>query len=43
MPLFKGKTRHAISHNIRVEMEAGKSYEQALAIALSKARGKKPK
>lgn len=43
MPLWKGKSQRAISHNIRVERKAGKPQKQAIAIALSKARKKKRK
>jgi len=42
MPLKKGKSKEAISHNIRAEREAGKPQDQAVAIAMSKA-GKKKK
>jgi len=41
MPLIKGKkarTREGISKNIEIEMHAGKSQRQAIAIALSEAR-----
>ena len=41
MPLIKGKkakTREGISENIKIEMGAGKSQRQAVAIALSQAR-----
>ncbi len=44
MPLIKGKkakTKEGISENIRIEMAAGKPQKQAVAIALSLARGKK--
>lgn len=46
MPLMEGDFPRAIAHNIRVEMEAGKPYKQALAIALKeadKSKGKKKK
>jgi hypothetical protein len=43
MPLVSGKSRAAISHNIRAEVGAGKPRKQAIAIALSKARGRKKK
>ncbi len=41
MPLKKGKTKAAISQNIKTEMAAGRPQKQAVAIALSTARGGK--
>lgn len=38
MPLVKGKSKEAISKNIKTEMAAGKSQKQAVAIALEVAR-----
>lgn len=38
MPLAKGKSRDAISKNIKTEMKRGKSQKQAVAIALNEAR-----
>jgi hypothetical protein len=47
MPLAKGKSKKAISKNIRTEMRHGKSQKQAVAIALHtagvKRKGKSPK
>lgn len=37
MPLKKGKSRAAISQNIRTEMAHGKSHDQAVAIAMREA------
>lgn len=39
MPLESGKSREAISSNIKTEIAAGKPQKQAVAIALNKARG----
>jgi hypothetical protein len=41
MPLESGKSKKAFSHNVRVEMHAGKPQKQALAIAYKEA-GEKP-
>jgi hypothetical protein len=38
MPLIKGKSKAAISQNIRREIKSGTSQKQAVAIALSQAR-----
>lgn len=41
VPLKRGKSRKVISANIKTEMAHGKPQKQAVAIALSKARGGK--
>lgn len=38
MPLSKGKSKAAVSKNIKTEMAAGKPQKQAVAIALNTAR-----
>jgi hypothetical protein len=38
MPLEKGSGEKTIGHNIRTEQNAGKSHEQAVAIALHQAK-----
>ena len=43
MPLEKGRSRAAVSRNIKTEMEAGKNQKQAVAIALNTARRSKRK
>lgn len=43
MPLDKGKSKKAVSKNIKTEMKAGKSQKQAVAIALSEQRRAKKK
>ena len=35
MPLIKSGSKHAVSVNIRKEMDAGKPHKQAVAIAMS--------
>jgi len=41
MPLKSGKSKAVVSGNIRELMHAGRPQKQAVAIALSKARGGK--
>ncbi|MEL7885061.1 hypothetical protein [Serratia marcescens] len=42
MPLKNGKSKKVIGENIATEIKAGKSKDQAIAIAMSKAgKGKK--
>ena len=41
MPLKRGSSKATVSANIRTERRAGKPQKQAVAIALSKARGPK--
>lgn len=44
MPLVPGKSKAAVSRNIRTEIASGKSQRQSVAIALSKAgKSKKQK
>lgn len=43
MPLVKGKSKKAVSSNIKKEMAAGKKQDQAIAIAMSVAGKSKKK
>lgn len=43
MPLIKSTSKKAFEHNVKAEMKAGKSREQAVAIAYSVQREAKKK
>jgi hypothetical protein len=38
MPLWKGKSKRAFKHNIKVEIKAGRPVKQAVAIAYANKR-----
>ena len=38
MPLIKGKSKEAFSHNVKAELAAGKPLKQSLAIAYATKR-----
>lgn len=42
MPLSKGKSKAAFSHNVKAEIHAGKPVKQAVAIAYSEKRRSAP-
>lgn len=41
MPLMKGSSKEAVSHNIRKLMDEGRPQKQAVAIAMATARMRK--
>lgn len=43
MPLEKGKSKQAFSHNVKTEIKASRPQKQAVAIAYSQAGEKKKK
>jgi hypothetical protein len=43
VPLNKGKSKKAVSENIKTEMKAGKPQKQAIAIAMNQAGKSKKK
>ncbi len=42
MPMKKGSSKKTVSANIKAEMKSGKPQKQAIAIALSMAKKRKP-